>query len=201
MTMDGERRKAFFLDRDGVILKVRYLEPYPPETPDDQIVSKLVTMDQVRILPGVAAALKRMHDRGYLAVVVTNQGYIERGVITRAGMDAIHDHINDLLAREGAHIDAFYICPHTKGTVCECRKPGTLLFRQAAEDLNIDVRESFMVGDRKTDIAAGRAAGCRESFLVCRGGWGERTLAALKGEVDFPVCEDLADVVARVLPE
>ena len=199
--MDGEQRKAFFLDRDGVILKVRYLEPYPPETPDAQIVPKLVTMDQVQILPGVAAALKRMHDRGYLAVVVTNQGYIERGVITRAGMDAIHDHINDLLAREGAHIDAFYICPHTKGTVCECRKPGTLLFRQAAEDLNIDVRESFMVGDRKTDIAAGRAAGCRERFLVCRGGWGERTLAALKGEVDFPVCEDLADVVARVLPE
>ena len=199
--MDGERRKAFFLDRDGVILKVRYLEPYPPETPDDQIVSKLVTLDQVLILPGVAKALKRIHDCGYLAIVVTNQGYIERGVITRAGMDAIHDHINDLLAREGAHIDAFYICPHTKGTVCECRKPGTLLFRKAAEEWNIDVSESFMVGDRKTDIAAGRAAGCRESFLVRRGGWGERTLAALGDKVDFPVCEDLADVVSRTLPE
>ena len=201
MTMDGEQRKAFFLDRDGVILKVRYLEPYPPETPDDKIVSKLVTIDQVQILPGVAAALKRIHDRGYLAVVVTNQGYIERGIITRKGMDAIHDHINDLLAREGAHIDAFYICPHTKGTVCECRKPGTLLFRQAAADFNIDVAASFMVGDRKTDIAAGRAAGCRESFLVRRGGWGERTLASLGDKVDFPVCEDLADVVSRTLPE
>ena len=199
--MDGQPRKAFFLDRDGVILLVRYLEPYPPETPDDQIVPKLVTMDQVRILPGVAAALKRMHDCGYLAVVVTNQGYIERGVISREGMDAIHAHINDLLGREGAHIDGFYICPHTKGTVCECRKPGTLLFRQAAEDLNIDIGESFMVGDRKTDIAAGRNAGCRESFLVRRGGWGERTIASLRGKIDFPVCEDLADVVSRVLPE
>ena len=199
--MADVRRKAFFLDRDGVILKVRYLEPYPPETPDDQIVSKLVTIDQVQILPGVAAALKRIRDRGYLAIVVTNQGYIERGVITREGMDAIHDHINDLLAREGAHIDAFYICPHTKGTICECRKPGTLLFRQAAADFNIDLAESYMVGDRKTDIAAGRAAGCRESFLVRRGGWGERTLAALGDEVDFPVCDDLAGVVRRVLPE
>ncbi len=199
--MDGQRNKAFFLDRDGVILKVRYLEAYPPETPDDRIVSRLVTADQVVILPGVAEALKRIRDRGYLAVVVTNQGYIQRGIITREGMDAIHDYVNSLLARDGAHIDAFYICPHTKGFPCECRKPGTLLFRQAAADFDIDLRESFMVGDRFTDIAAGRAAGCRESFLVRRGGWGERTLASLKGEVDFPVCDDLADVVRRIFPE
>ncbi len=199
--MADVRRTAFFPARDGVILQVRYLEPYPPETPDARIVPKLVTMDQVLILPGVGQALKRIHTCGYLAIVVTNQGYIERGVITREGMDAIHDHINALLAREGAHIDGFYICPHTKGTVCECRKPGTLLFRQAAEEWNIDISKSFMVGDRKTDIAAGRAAGCRESFLVRRGGWGERTLASLGDKVDFPVCEELADVVRQTLPE
>ena len=85
--MDGERRKAFFLDRDGVILKVRYLEPYPPETPDDKIVSKLVTIDQVQILPGVAAALKRIHDRGFLAIVTEGDALAD---ITTSHGGALH---------------------------------------------------------------------------------------------------------------
>ena len=189
-------RRAFFLDRDGVINKVRYLE----NVGDAPIVPRFLPPDEVRILPSVAAALRRIRDRGFLAVVVTNQGYIERGVITPAELDAVHVRINELLAAEGAALDAFYVCPHTAASRCECRKPGTLLFRRAAAELGIDLAESYMVGDRLSDIEAGRAAGCRESFLVRRGGWGERVLAELDRVPDFPVCDDLLDVVRTLFP-
>ena len=193
----GTRRRAFFLDRDGVINKVRYLE----NVTDGPIVPRFLPPDEVRILPGVAEALRRIRDKGFLAVVVTNQGYVERGVVTRAELDAVHARIGELLAAEGAALDAFYVCPHRKESRCECRKPGTLLFRRAAAELGISLPGSYMVGDRLSDIEAGRAAGCCESFLVRFGGWGERTLAELGREPDFPVCDDLREVVRRVFEE
>lgn len=186
------RKPAFFLDRDGVVIKVRYLENLRP---GDEVKPRFVTIPEVVVLPGVAAALRTIRERGFLAVVVTNQGYVGRGVVTRDELDAVHRHINMLLEREGARIDAFYVCPHPKEAECECRKPKPGLFLRAAAELGIDLERSVMVGDRTSDILAGRAAGCAASFLVRHGGWGEQTLAELKSPPDFPVCDDLADVV------
>lgn len=188
-------RPAFFLDRDGVVIKVRYLEGLDPA---DAVVPRFVTISQVMILPGVAAALRSIHEHGFLAVVVTNQGYVGRGVVTQAELDAVHEHINAELAGEGAHIDRFYVCPHPAAAECDCRKPKPGLFLRAARELGIDLGRSVMVGDRLSDIAAGRNAGCRQSYLVREGGWGERTLAELAGTPDFPVCADLAEVAQQV---
>ena len=191
-------RPAFFLDRDGVVIKVRYLEGLRP---GDPVKPRFVTIPEVIVLPGVAAALRTIRERGFLAVVVTNQGYVGRGAGTREELDAVHAHINAELAREGARIDRFYVCPHPAGAECDCRKPKPGLFHLAARELGIDLGRSVMVGDRLSDIQAGRAAGCRASFLVRRGGWGERTLAELEGPPDFPVCADLAEVVREVVGE
>jgi len=188
-------RPAFFLDRDGVVIKVRYLENLGP---GDPITPRFVTIPQVIILPGVAAALRKIREHGWLAVVVTNQGYVGRGVVTQSELDAVHGHINAELAKEGARIDRFYVCPHPASAECDCRKPKVGLFLRAARELGIDLGRSVMVGDRLSDIAAGRNAGCRQSFLVRNGGWGERTLAELSSPPDFPVCADLAEVADTV---
>ena len=194
-TPSAPPRPAFFLDRDGVVIKVRYLEGLRPgEAPK----ARFVTIPEVIVLPGVAAALRTIRERGYFSVVVTNQGYVGRGVVTRDELDAVHRHINELLEREGARIDRFYVCPHSAGAECDCRKPKPGLFRQAAAELGIDVARSVMVGDRLSDILAGRAAGCAASYLVRKGGWGDRTLAELDAPPDFPVCDDLAEVVRTV---
>ena len=154
--------KAFFLDRDGVInVEMDYL--CDPE--------------KVILIPGTATAIRRLHEAGYLAVVVTNQSGVARGMYTRNEVDAVHRRIRELLALEGTTIDAFYCCVHHPEYtgICDCRKPAPGMLLQAARELDIDCAGSAMVGDRMSDIAAGRAAGCAESYLV-RTGYGMETL-------------------------
>ena len=132
------------LDRDGVINRafVRGGKPYPPKGVSD-----------TEILPGVGEALRKLHEAGYLLVVVTNQPDVARGTATRAGVDAI----NGKLARE-LPIDEFRTCFHDDADGCDCRKPlpGALL--AAAREHGIDLARSYMVGDRWRDVEAGRAA-------------------------------------------
>src|SRR5689334_18340998 len=111
-------RRAVFLDRDGTLIEdARYIR--------DPAV--------VRLLPSVAAAVARLNAAGILAIVVTNQSGIARGFLTEAEYLAVKQRVDDLLAREGAHLDAHYFCPHLPEITgpCECRKPGTRLYRQA----------------------------------------------------------------------
>ncbi|HMF03350.1 MAG TPA: HAD-IIIA family hydrolase [Acidimicrobiia bacterium] len=143
-------RIASFLDRDGVIAESRVHAgaPRPPESVDD-----------VSIPDGVADALGLLRRDGYLLVVITNQPDVARGTTTRATVDAINDHLRDVLP-----IDAVYTCAHD-GDTCECRKPRPGLLMEAARDHDIDLRRSWLVGDRWVDIAAGRAAGVRTVLL------------------------------------
>ncbi len=144
-------RRAVFLDRDGVINRafVRAGRPYPP-----------ATLAELEILPGVAPALQRLHDAGYLLIVVTNQPDVARGTARREDVDAM----NAWLAGE-LPIDEFRTCFHDDKDGCDCRKPlpGALL--QAARDHDIDLAASHMVGDRWRDVLAGQAAGCRTYFV------------------------------------
>ncbi|HEX7335718.1 MAG TPA: HAD family hydrolase [Gemmatimonadales bacterium] len=141
-------RGAVFLDRDGTIIKdVGYLrEP-----------------SQVQVLPGAAAAIKRLNSAGLLAIVATNQSGIARGLLTTEEYTISERRVDELLARQGARLDAHYFCPHLPEVTgpCECRKPGTLLYRQAAARFGIDLARSWWVGDRLRDVLPAQALGGR----------------------------------------
>ncbi len=174
--------KAFFLDRDGVInVEVNYLhEP-----------------DKVELIPGVVEALRLIHSRGYLALVVTNQAGVAKGYYPESDVQAVHRRITELLEAAGTGVDGFYYCIHhpdfTGG--CDCRKPAPGMLLRAAAEHDVDPAGSVMVGDRLSDIAAGRAAGCRENILV-RTGYGAECIRT-QDVAGIEVAEDLLDAVTR----
>lgn len=147
------KSKAVFLDRDGTIARdVHYCS-----RPED-----------LELLPTVPEAIRMLNGSGFKVVVVTNQSGIARGYFTEDTLALIHEKMKADLARYGAHVDAIYYCPHHPDDHCLCRKPGTLLFRRAAEEMDIDLAQSFVVGDLPIDIQAGQALGCK-TFLVTTG--------------------------------
>jgi D-glycero-D-manno-heptose 1,7-bisphosphate phosphatase len=139
-------RPAVFLDRDGVLNRttVRGGTPYPP-----------ALVAEVEILPGVEEALRRLRERGLPLIVVTNQPDVARGTQTQQAVEEI----NQYLARR-LGVTAVYTCCHDDADDCACRKPRPGMLTRAASEHGIDLRRSFMVGDRWGDIAAGTAAGC-----------------------------------------
>lgn len=176
------KQKAIFLDRDGTINKY---------------VGFLRKEEEFELLPGVAEAVKKINESGYLAIVVTNQPVIARGEVTFEGLETIHNKMETLLGKEGAYLDAIYFCPHHphsgyEGEVkelkidCDCRKPKPGMLLKAAEDLNIDLIQSYMVGDGENDIKAGKAAGCKTVLLSteCEYYGQEIYAASLKDFVD-----------------
>ena len=156
------KQKAIFLDRDGVINKH---------------IGFLRHIDDFELIEGVSDAIKYINQSGYLAIVVTNQPVIARGEVTWDELHEIHRKMETLLGKDGAYIDGLYICPHhpDKGFEgerpeykfdCDCRKPKPGLLLQAAQDFNIDLSQSYMIGDSERDVEAGRNAGCKESIMV-----------------------------------
>lgn len=145
-------RPAAFLDRDGTIIQdTNYVRD-----PSD-----------VALLPGAAAAIARLNAGGVAAVVVTNQSGIGRGLLTIDDYAAVRARLDELLAREGARIDATYTCPHFPeiSGPCDCRKPGLKLYREAIAELGLDPVRSLFVGDRWRDVAPGIALGGRAILL------------------------------------
>jgi D-glycero-D-manno-heptose 1,7-bisphosphate phosphatase len=146
--------RAVFLDRDGVLV---------------EDVDVLTEPAQLRLLPGVPAALRRLHDYGFRLVVVTNQPVVARGLATEGDIAAVHDALTRLIQeRGGTAPERFYFCPHHPRAellqyqrACDCRKPRPGMLLQAARELGLDCAASYLVGDRITDILAGAQAGCR----------------------------------------
>jgi D-glycero-D-manno-heptose 1,7-bisphosphate phosphatase len=143
--------RAVFLDRDGVINRacVRQGHPYPP-----------ADLSELEILPGVPEALERLRAAGFWLIVVTNQPDVARGIQTSVGVESIHA---ALMAR--LPLDEFRVCYHDDADRCSCRKPSAGLLFDAARKFRLDLRASFMVGDRWRDIEAGRRAGCTTIFI------------------------------------
>ncbi len=138
------RRRAVFLDRDGTIIEdLMYLRD----------------PSQARVLPGAGAAIRRLNEHGLLAIVVTNQSGIARGLLSRNQYQLIEQRVDELLLLDGAKLDAHYFCPHLPELTgpCDCRKPGVLLYRQAAEQFDIDLGASWWVGDRLRDVLPAEA--------------------------------------------
>ena len=161
-------QKAVFLDRDGTI---------------NRYVGFLRKEEEFELLPGVAEAIGRINASGYLAVVVTNQPVIARGEVTVPELQNIHNKMETLLGYEGVYVDAIYYCPHHphkgyEGEIpelkidCDCRKPKPGMLLKAAEDYNIDLASSWMIGDGENDVKAGIAAGCKTA-LIGEGDFGQ----------------------------
>lgn len=156
------KQKAIFLDRDGTINVYKGF---------------LTNPDDFELLPGAVEAIREINHSGYLAIVVSNQPVIARGDCTFKELQIIHDKMETLLGKEGAFVDAIYYCPHhpDKGFEgerpeykmdCDCRKPKAGLLLQAAKEWNIDLAQSYMIGDSERDVEAGRNAGCKHSILI-----------------------------------
>ena len=150
-------RKAVFLDRDGVLNEayVRNGKPYSPDTIEEMIV-----------VPDAAEALGRLRQQGFRLLVATNQPDIARGRLTRAQVDAMNGYLQSRLP-----LDGIEMCTHDDADNCDCRKPKPGLLVHAAEREGIDLKQSFMVGDRYRDIEAGHSAGCRT--VLIGDGYGE----------------------------
>ena len=142
-----KRNKAIFLDRDGVINKKR----------DDYVK----TIDELEIIPNINSFIKKMHDNGFLIIVISNQSAINRGLTTHEVVNEIHSKIQSFLIQNGTRIDQFYYCPNTPFENCDCRKPKTGLLKKAIDDFLIDASSSWMIGDSDSDIIAGRSVGCK----------------------------------------
>lgn len=177
------KQKAIFLDRDGTV---------------NRYVGFLRNIKEFELLPGVAEAIKKINQSGYLCIVATNQPVIARGEVSVSELNAIHIKMETELGKAGAYIDALYYCPHHphkgyEGEIpelkidCNCRKPKPGMLFRAAEDYNIDLSQSWMIGDGENDVKAGKAAGCKTALI----GEGER-------DQDL-IAEDLLDAVRQIL--
>ncbi|WP_022847726.1 MULTISPECIES: D-glycero-alpha-D-manno-heptose-1,7-bisphosphate 7-phosphatase [unclassified Desulfurobacterium] len=147
-------QRAVFLDRDNTLIED---EGYIHEP------------EKVKLLPGVAEGLKILKDAGFLLIVISNQSGIGRGYFKEEDFHAVNKRLNQLLEPYSVQIDDFFFCPHKPDEGCSCRKPETELFFKAAKKWNINLRESFMIGDKIIDIEAGKRAGCKKSYLVKEG--------------------------------
>jgi len=147
-------KKAVFLDRDGVLNK--------KSPPHDYVKS----FEEFIWNNGAKDLVREIKKWGFLVIVVSNQQGIALGKMTKKFVDDLHQQINFDLKKDNTAIDAFYYCPHRKEEGCDCRKPKPGLFFQAADDLGIDLRKSFMVGDSESDREAAVAAGCKKTIII-----------------------------------
>ena len=189
--MSGQR-VAVFLDRDGTI---------------NEELNFIRRPDEVVLIPGAAEAIRTLNQRGFVTCVISNQSGVARGFLTENDLVPIHARLEEELGRLGAHVDRIAYCPHhpTEGVppyniACRCRKPATGMLDDAARELDLDLARSFVVGDRLTDIEAGKNAGSTSVLVLT--GYGRQALADLENNgASQPDCiaEDLAAAVEYIL--
>jgi len=185
-------RPAVFLDRDGTIIRE---------------VDYLRRVEDLRLLPHAAAAIRRLNEAGLPVVVTTNQSGIARGMLTEKDLTAIHDVLQKRLAARGAHLDAIHFCPHHPDAGqgpyrrrCRCRKPAPGMLVQAAKDLDLDLDRSYAVGDSERDLLAGRKVGCRT--VLVQTGYGRKTQAEATGPLPADhIARNLSQAVEWILQE
>lgn len=188
---DRQLQRAVFIDRDGTL---------------NEDIGYVSSPGELIIYHWAAEAVRLINRSGLLAVVITNQSGIARGMYTEATLNAIHLRMTDELAREEARIDAVYYCPHHPQVGdaryrirCECRKPRTGMLDRAAREHNIDLSRSFVVGDKASDIKLAENAGARAALVLT--GYGAETFANPERWPCTPeiVADNLLEAVKRVL--
>ena len=178
MSEDGKRR-AFFLDRDGVLNEDR---------------GYIATLEDFVMLPGAAEAVANLNRDGWQVLVFTNQSGVARRMLTAERLDEIHAKLRAEIAAVGGELTAIYACPHGPDSDCDCRKPKAGMLLRAAAEHDIDLSASVVIGDSPRDIAAGNAAGCR-TILVLSGQTGFYDPARFPEPKPHRVCASLAAAV------
>jgi len=172
------KRPAIFLDRDGTLIEE---------------VNYLSRVEDVRLFPFSAEAVRLFKDAGFLIIVVTNQSGIGRGIYSEADMHAVHEAIQNEL--NGA-VDAFYFCPHLPDEGCNCRKPKLGMIEAAMDDFDIVMEKSWMVGDKKIDVETGKWGKLRTALLLT--GYGTQHQHLLEDLPDL-VIEDLGTAASQII--
>ncbi len=189
-TSSPSPKPAVFLDRDGTIIRE---------------VGYLRRPEQVELLPGAVEGLRQFQHCGYSLVIISNQSGVARGYFTEADVQAVHEHLLQLLALQGISIDGVYFCPHhPEGTVpqyrkaCRCRKPAPGMIEKAFQDLPIDRHRSVVIGDKASDIELGKRLHLRTILVLT--GYGKETLRKMSADSNTPdyVCHTLADAAQWV---
>lgn len=172
------KKPAVFLDRDGTLIEE---------------VNYLSRVEDLRLFPYTVESVKLLKDNGFLVIVVTNQSGIGRGIYSEADMHGIHAAIQ---AELDDAIDGFYFCPHLPDAGCKCRKPGLGMIESAMSDFDIDMENSWMVGDKTLDVETGFAANLTTSLVLT--GYGESAQAALQKNPDI-TARDLGEAVQLIV--
>lgn len=185
-------QRAVFIDRDGTI---------------SEEVGYINHPSRFRVFPYAATAIKLLNKSGWLAIVTTNQAGVARGYFSEELIQTVHERLKQDLESNGARLDAIYYCAHHPSVgeppyrrECDCRKPKPGLIRRAAEEFNIDLESSWMVGDRYSDIKLARNAGVRSAFVMSgygRGEW-EHQRSGWKQQPDL-VVETLLEAVETII--
>jgi|ETNmetMinimDraft_13_1059891.scaffolds.fasta_scaffold155555_1 D-glycero-D-manno-heptose 1,7-bisphosphate phosphatase len=182
-------KPAALIDRDGTInINTHHLN----------------RVEDLQLIPGAGEAIAHLNSADYPVIIITNQSVIARGLLTEIGLTEIHEELKRQLSAYNASIDAIYHCPHHPdfgdGAICDCRKPAPGMIFQAANEHNIDLACSIMIGDSLTDVEAGWNAGCRGALV--RTGSGENVLGKIddntRDRIDY-IGDDLSDVVNWIL--
>jgi D-glycero-D-manno-heptose 1,7-bisphosphate phosphatase len=186
------KKSAVFIDRDGTISEEVGYVNHP---------------SRFRVFPYSAEAIRKLNDKGWLAIVVTNQAGVARGYFEETIITEVHNRLNEELARQNARLDAIYYCAHHPSVgeppyrvECDCRKPKAGLIKQASKEFDIDLQTSWMVGDRYSDIELAHNAGIRSAFVFSGYGRGEweyqRSSWRLKPDL---VSENLLEAVNSIV--
>jgi D-glycero-D-manno-heptose 1,7-bisphosphate phosphatase len=180
--------KAVFLDRDGTII---------------EDVGYLNNPNQIKFIPGSLEAIKLLQNAGFKVIVITNQAGVARGLVSEDMLQTIDKVMHKLILSSGTHLDGIYYCPHHKEhgvypykQACECRKPQPGLLKKASHDLQLDLSQSYLVGDKATDIEAGQRAGTKTIYVAS--GPHENKLATLKEQPDY-LAANLREAVNWIL--
>jgi len=185
-------RRAVIMDRDGTVCEE---------------VGYVNHVDRIRLLPRSAEAIRRLNEAGFQTVIITNQAGVARGYFDEPLIDEVHDKVRQMLAEGGARVDGIYYCPHHPEAgqppyrkACDCRKPRPGMLLRARDEMGIDLRSSFMVGDSMRDVGAGKSVGA--TTVLVKTGYG-------KGELEHRsdgwtirpdhVADDLLDAVDWIL--
>jgi len=186
------KKSAVFIDRDGTI---------------NEQMGYINHISRFVLLPGSAEAIKLLNDHGYLVIIVSNQSGVARGYFPMDLVNEVHAHMEVLLARDNAKVDGIFFCPHyPKGKlleysrVCECRKPKTGLIKMACGDFDIDLANSYVIGDRCTDIELARNAGLKG--VLVKTGYGLGDLEYVFPDLPikpFHVADDLLDAAKWIV--
>ena len=172
--------RAVFLDRDGVLIRAPVVDGLP---------RSIRSVEELELEPDAVASCTALRAAGYRLIVVTNQPDVARGLLSRETVDAMHALLAELLP-----LDDIRVCPHDDADDCECRKPKPGMLVDAARDHGIALEQSFMVGDRRNDVEAGRAAGCTCVFL-------DRKYSERMPDRPDIVVRDLGEAVAWILSQ